>query len=111
MAIQAVGANALTSAPAQTAGRGTAAGVAKSGGASAGAAAKSGGGSDSTTVISQTTKVNADGSVTTTITYADGHVDSQTTPPSLAAALYPTAVAAGKSTPAAARGNNLDVTA
>jgi hypothetical protein len=107
MAIQAIGAVSSTPAAAvnQTAGGTAPKQAARSGGVQAG------GGANSTIVVSKTTKVNADGSVTTTTTYADGHVETQTTPASLAAAVSPLAAAANRNTPQAARGNNLDVTA
>ena len=69
-------------------------GAAKSGGGSAGAsagtgsAAKSGGAgggssskASSTTIVSETSYKNADGWTTTIITYADGHTETKTTPP------------------------------
>ena len=107
MAVQAIGTNTFTANPGQTqsVGTGTAsARTARTGGAQAG------GNSDSTTVVSKTTKVNADGSVTVTITYADGHTKTETTASSQASALYPAQIA-GRNTPSAARGNNLDITA
>jgi hypothetical protein len=101
MAIQAVGAPSFTAT--------TAAGAGKNAQATPGVGAKAGGSSgDSTTVVNKSTKVNADGSVTITITYADGHTEIQTIPASLAASVS-SAAAASKQT--AARGANLDVTA
>jgi hypothetical protein len=38
---------------------------------------------DSTTIVSSTTTTNADGSVTTTVTYKDGHKSVTTSPPTI----------------------------
>ncbi len=99
MAIQAVGASAFipTISPHQ---------------AKAGGGAQSGRNSaDSTTVISKSVKVNADGSVTTTITYADGHQKTETTAAAQAAAIYPQAAASKSASSTTGRGSNLDLTA
>lgn len=45
--------------------------------APAGTAARS---ADSTVVVSRITRTNPDGSTTTTVTYADGHTETETTP-------------------------------
>jgi hypothetical protein len=67
MAIQAIGtATALTLSPTQT--------------AKAGGAVEQADSAASTVVISRVTVTNSDGSTTTTITYADGHTETETTP-------------------------------
>jgi len=105
MALQAVGTNTFATNPTRSVGAGTAsAKTARTGGNQAG------GESDPTTVVGKTTKVNADGSVTVTIIYADGHTKTETTSSSQASALYPAQIAS-KNTPSVARGNNLDITA
>jgi len=58
---------------------------------------------DANVVVSKVTKVNADGSVTTITTYADGHTETQTTPATQAAAAQPNANGA------APRGSNLNL--
>jgi len=70
MAIQAIGATA--SLPAAS----SAAQTAKSG-----SAAERTDPATATIVISRVTVTNSDGSTTTTITYADGHTETETTPP------------------------------
>jgi hypothetical protein len=67
MAIQAIGtATALTLSPAQP--------------AKAGGTVEPADSAASTVVISRVTVTNSDGSTTTTITYADGHTETETTP-------------------------------
>jgi phosphoglucomutase len=97
MAIQAVGAASSTPAAALNHTRGPA----RAAGASPDADA-----ADANTVVGKTTKVNPDGSVTVTITYADGHTKTETTPAALAPAVSAAAAARQRS----ARGANLDVT-
>jgi hypothetical protein len=70
MTIQAIGATTYLSPTA------SAAQTAKSG-----SAAERTDPSASTIVISRVTVTNSDGSTTTTITYADGHTETETTPP------------------------------
>ena len=72
MAIQAVGGTAAISGviPVSSTAQANAAGGVKSADSAA-----------STVVISRVTVTNSDGSTTTTITYADGHTETETTPP------------------------------
>jgi hypothetical protein len=91
MAIQAVGAASVLATPPSSR-------TARTGGTQPNANT-----ADANVVVSKVTRVNADGSVTTITTYADGHTETQTTPATQAAAAQPNANGA------APRGSNLNL--
>ena|SRR5581483_11778002 len=116
MAIQSIGATTGASAqqlaPAAKSGSGSA-GASQTSGGSTGSAAKTGGGggglgksaASSTTIVSETSYKNADGWTTPIITYADGHTETKTTPPTQGTSAA-TRNGGGSNANAPARGGN-----